>query len=186
MVVATLKHMLGYSLEQYSPDGNWSEDVYDRISCDRVLLSWCFRGVDSATHSRKTVCSANRSRSFDALIDPMNLEETYTQQFQRAIQKGGAAGVMYSCNMVNHMPAPASSYLAAKLRSWGFDGYRTTDGDGINGINDPHRQNYTTNVEDSIRLALVDGETDIDGAQRIFHKRQTVHVHAKLSDGNRR
>jgi hypothetical protein len=27
MVSATLKHVTGYSLEQYSPDGNWSEDV---------------------------------------------------------------------------------------------------------------------------------------------------------------
>jgi hypothetical protein len=27
MVSATLKHVTGYSLEQYSPDGNWSEDA---------------------------------------------------------------------------------------------------------------------------------------------------------------
>ena len=32
MAVATIKHVLGYSLEQWSPDGNWSEDVYDRIN----------------------------------------------------------------------------------------------------------------------------------------------------------
>ena len=27
MAVATIKHVLGYSLEQWSPDGNWSEDM---------------------------------------------------------------------------------------------------------------------------------------------------------------
>jgi hypothetical protein len=83
MVSATLKHVTGYSLEQcllrigpscsqpvagltlftwslygvlhctvlycrYSPDGNWSEDVYDRIN-------------------------------FDAVVSPMDLEETYEQ-----------------------------------------------------------------------------------------------------------
>ena len=37
----------------------------------------------------------------------------------------------YACNMVNHIPAPASSYLRDKLSSWGFTGYRTTDGDGM-------------------------------------------------------
>jgi hypothetical protein len=41
---------------------------------------------------------------------------------------------MYACNMVNHLPAVASPLLAGKLRSWGFTGYRTTDGDGIGGI----------------------------------------------------
>ena len=52
------------SLEQWSPDGNWSEDVYDRIN-------------------------------FDAVINPQDLEETYTQGFKRAISEGGAGGIMY-------------------------------------------------------------------------------------------
>ena len=50
---------------------------------------------------------------------------------------------MYACNMVDGVPAVASADIAGKLRSWGFTGYRTTDGDGINGISDPNRQNYT-------------------------------------------
>ena len=37
MAVATIKHVLGYSLEQWSPDGNWSEDKYDRINFDSVI-----------------------------------------------------------------------------------------------------------------------------------------------------
>ena len=67
-----------------------------------------------------------------------------------------------ACNKVNGVPAVANPRLSGMLRSWGFTGYRTTDGDGINGMNEPHRQNYTATVEDSIRLALTDGETDID------------------------
>ena len=32
MVAATLKHLLGYSLEDWSPDGNWSEHVFTRAN----------------------------------------------------------------------------------------------------------------------------------------------------------
>ena len=64
MAVATLKHVLGYSLEQWSPDGNWSEKVYTRLM-------------------------------FDSLLTPYDMEESYTQPFKRAIETGGAAGVMY-------------------------------------------------------------------------------------------
>ena len=50
---------------------------------------------------------------------------------------------------MNGVPAVASPDLAARLRSYGFSGYRTTDGDGIGGITDPHRQNYTATVEEA-------------------------------------
>ena len=54
---------------------------------------------------------------------------------------------------------------------------RTTDGDGINGISDPHRQNYMPTVEDSIRIAMVDGETDIDdGGTFGEHLADAVHA----------
>ena len=63
MAVATLKHLTGYSLEQWSPDGNWSADKFDRIF-------------------------------FDAEISPLDMASTYTPGFRRAIERGGAAGVM--------------------------------------------------------------------------------------------
>ena len=37
MAVATPKHVLGYSLEQWSPDGNWSERVYTRLMFDSLI-----------------------------------------------------------------------------------------------------------------------------------------------------
>ena len=90
------------------------------------------------------------------------MEDSYSLPFKRAIQVGGAAGVMYACNMVNHVPAVASADLAGRLRSWGFTGYRTTDGDGIGGISAPNRQNYTRTTAEAIRIAMTDGESDID------------------------
>ena len=84
--------------------------------------------------------------------------------------------------MVNHIPAPASSYLRDKLSSWGFTGYRTTDGDGINGMNDPQRQNYTASVLDSIRVAMVDGENDIDdGGTFSSHLAEAVNSNTGLN-----
>lgn len=130
MAVATLKHVAAYSLEQWSPDGNWSEKVYDR-------------------------------GSFNAVVSRYDLEDSYTQPFQRAIEHGGAAGVMYACNMVNKVPAVASADLATRLRSWGFTGYRTTDGGGIGHVSSK-AQNYTATVEAGINVSLVDGESDID------------------------
>eukprot|EP00039_Didymoeca_costata_P016468 m.297063 g.297063 ORF g.297063 m.297063 type:complete len:1003 (+) comp16396_c0_seq4:1603-4611(+) len=131
MAVATLKHFTGYSLEQWSRDGNWTENQYDRTT-------------------------------FDANISLLDMESTYSQPFKKAIMGGGAAGVMYACNKVNGVPSVANPTLRKLLDSFSFDGYRTTDGDGINGMNDPGRQNYTSNQEDSILVALRDGESDID------------------------
>eukprot|EP00040_Diaphanoeca_grandis_P026289 m.147112 g.147112 ORF g.147112 m.147112 type:complete len:1059 (-) comp30518_c0_seq1:206-3382(-) len=131
MAVATLKHVMAYSLEQWSPDGNWTEDKFDRAT-------------------------------FDSVLTPYDTEDMYKQPFKRAIEVGGAAGVMYACNMINGVPAVASIENANNLRSWGFTGYRTTDGDGIAGMNTPTRQNYTKTAEESIRVALTNGESDID------------------------
>ena len=96
LAVATLKHVLAYSLDYYSPDGNMSR-VTDRRS------------------------------TFDARVSAYDMADTYTQPFRRAIGRGGAAGVMYARNEVNGVPAVASADLAARLRAWGFDGYRTTE-----------------------------------------------------------
>lgn len=108
MAVATIKHVLGCvllhlyrpvclhvapafdttvdglvvdSLEQWSPDGNWSEDVYDRIN-------------------------------FDAVINPQDLEETYTQGFKRAIAEGGAGGIMYFSVQLFECDRPFAGCLA--------------------------------------------------------------------------
>ena len=72
MISSTLKHVTGYSLEQYSPDGNWSEDVYDRIN-------------------------------FDAVMSPMDLEETYFPGFKLAIEKGHAGGKPPSAHPHPHL-----------------------------------------------------------------------------------
>lgn len=53
---------------------------------------------------------------------------------------------------------------------------------GINGMNDPHRQNYTASVLDSIRVAMVDGENDIDdGGTFSSHLAEAVNSNTGLN-----
>eukprot|EP01044_Picomonas_judraskeda_P001554 COSAG03_NODE_94_length_13170_cov_67.181470_10_plen_481_part_00 len=61
---------------------------------------------------------------------------------------------------VNHVPAVANADIASRLRSWGFSGYRTTDGGGIGHLSGA--QHYAANQSQGIMLALKDGESDID------------------------
>jgi beta-glucosidase-like glycosyl hydrolase len=40
---------------------------------------------------------------------------------------------MYAVNEINGVPSDASVMLDNKLREWGFDGYRATDGGQVRG-----------------------------------------------------
>ena len=133
MAVATLKHVLAYSLENWSPEGNYS-----------------------------TAPAMYNRGQFDAMVSAYDLEDTYGQPFKRAIDAGGAAGIMWACDKVNGVPPPASTDLRDRLRSWSFDGYRTTDGNGICGMAEPNKRNFTDNRDVAVQLGLRDGETDID------------------------
>ena len=55
LVAATLKHVLGYSLEQWSPDGNWSEGYYKRNSFDSVISP--FDLEDSCVTNGTAICA---------------------------------------------------------------------------------------------------------------------------------
>ena len=70
-------------------------------------------------------------QTFDARVSLFDERDTYFRPFQTAIQKGGAAGVMYAANEYNGVPGCLSSYLREALASWGFAGYRCTDGGQI-------------------------------------------------------
>eukprot|EP00750_Incisomonas_marina_P026433 INCI5908.12.p1 GENE.INCI5908.12~~INCI5908.12.p1 ORF type:complete len:877 (+),score=138.79 INCI5908.12:217-2847(+) len=140
--VATLKHLAGYSLEDWSPSGNYTDHTYTR-------------------------------QTFNANISARDLNDTYLPAFQSAVVNGGAAGVMYACNELNGVPPLASSFLNGKLESWGFDGYRTTDGGQIGQTVSAHHWKPT--VEDVIGYALADGQTDIsDGSEFIQSLVETV------------
>lgn len=61
--------------------------------------------------------------------DEATIRDYYTAQFRRLIERSGATGLMSAYNSVNGTPAVADSFLLNDLarRSWGFDGYVTSD-----------------------------------------------------------
>lgn len=137
--VATLKHLVAYSLEDYSPPGAPHE--------------WM-------------------RQTFDARVSAFDLADTYTPAFRRAIVQGGAAGVMYAANSVNGVPACGDAALDALLHSWGFDGYRATDGGQIDNMVVGHK--FVPTLEQAITYAaaaesdIADGDDYKDGLVSAF------------------
>ena len=58
-----------------------------------------------------------------------NLRDYYTAQFRDLIQNSHVSGLMTSYNAINGTPSPADTYTANELaqRTYGFDGYTTSD-----------------------------------------------------------
>ena len=67
--------------------------------------------------------------TFDAEIDPRELQETYLPQFEAAVKEGGAWSVMCAYNRVDGKPACASTPLLDDVlrKRWGFQGYVVSD-----------------------------------------------------------
>ncbi|MCO5974846.1 glycoside hydrolase family 3 C-terminal domain-containing protein [Actinoallomurus soli] len=58
-----------------------------------------------------------------------NIRDYYTRQFRDLIQNAHVSGLMTSYNAINGTPAPADTYTANALaqRTYGFNGYTTSD-----------------------------------------------------------
>jgi beta-glucosidase len=58
-----------------------------------------------------------------------DIRDYYTAQFRSLVQDSHVAGLMTSYNAINGTPSPANTYTTDDLaqRTWGFDGYITSD-----------------------------------------------------------
>ena len=103
-VMAVPKHLGAYSLECYSTAGPTSYPD----------------------------CPVYRN-TFDALVDEMDLRETYYPAWEAAILEGGAQGLMCSYNMINSVPACSrGEMLRGTLEGeWGMDGFVISDADAV-------------------------------------------------------
>ena len=98
--------------------------------------------------------------NFNAIVSPYALASTYFPAFRKAVQEGGATGVMCSYNALNGVPTCASAFLNDVLRNkWGFKGYSTSDSGALEDIYTQHH--YANDSLHSVRPALVDGVTDV-------------------------
>jgi beta-glucosidase len=62
-----------------------------------------------------------------------NIRDYYTKQFQSLVENAHVAGIMTSYNAINGTPSPADTYTTNELleRTYGFDGYTTSDCDAV-------------------------------------------------------
>ena len=99
--------------------------------------------------------------SFDAVVSPHDLEDTYLPAFRAAVTAGGAGSVMCSYNALNGVPTCAdAALLQTRLRrDWGFTGYVVSDCDAVGDIAAFHH--YRPDDEQAAVAALRAG-TDLD------------------------
>jgi len=94
------------------------------------------------------------------------IRENFLVPFQAAVQGGHVASVMASYNEIDGIPSHINHWLLDKVlrQEWGFNGYITSDGEGLQMLVGTHRVAAT--YADAARLAIAAGvEYDLsDGA----------------------
>ncbi len=73
-----------------------------------------------------------------------NIRDYYTAQFRSLIQNARVSGLMTSYNAINGTPAPADTYTANELaqRTYGFNGYTTSDCGAVGDVYAPGSHNW--------------------------------------------
>jgi beta-glucosidase-like glycosyl hydrolase len=73
-----------------------------------------------------------------------NIRDYYTAQFKDLIENSHVSGLMTSYNAVNGTPAPANTYTVNELaqRTYGFNGYTTSDCGAVYDIYTPSRHDW--------------------------------------------
>jgi beta-glucosidase len=73
-----------------------------------------------------------------------NLRNYYTAQFRHLVQDAHVSGLMTSYNAINGTPSPADTYTANELaqRTYGFDGYTTSDCGAVGDVYAPGSHNW--------------------------------------------
>ena len=85
------------------------------------------------------------------------IRETYLVPFQAAVQEAHVGSVMASYNEIDGVPNHINHWLLDKVlrQEWGFDGYLTSDGDGLQMLVSTHHVAY--NMADAARQGLAAG-----------------------------
>ncbi|MDR0432771.1 MAG: glycoside hydrolase family 3 C-terminal domain-containing protein [Bifidobacteriaceae bacterium] len=99
-----------------------------------------------------------------------DLREYYLPAFQTATEEHGVASLMTAYNSVNGTPMPANEFLVKDVlrRTWGFDGFITSDCGAIDDVGGQHNwtppwQNHQVTRPEATAYSLKAG-TDIDCA----------------------
>ncbi|HEY3632888.1 MAG TPA: glycoside hydrolase family 3 C-terminal domain-containing protein [Jatrophihabitantaceae bacterium] len=87
----------------------------------------------TAKHYALNNVEANRLDG-DSITTEPDLHQYYLRQFQSLVEDDHVSGVMTSYNAINGTPGAVNTYTANQLaqRTFGFDGYTTSDCDAVN------------------------------------------------------
>jgi beta-glucosidase-like glycosyl hydrolase len=118
---------------------------------------WDANGTYDPQHGNITRHSVN------AAVSDYDLASTYLPAFRRSVEKGKAAGIMCSYNEVNGVPSCANKRLLQDLlrRTWGFDGYVTSDSGAVFDIYANHH--FCNNMTCAVGKAISAG-CDVESA----------------------
>src|SRR5207245_1872736 len=85
------------------------------------------------------------------------IRENFLLPFQAAVQEGHVGSVMASYNEIDGIPSHINYWLLAKVlrQEWGFRGFVTSDGDGLQMLVETHHVAATK--ADAARLAIAAG-----------------------------
>jgi beta-glucosidase len=97
----------------------------------------------TAKHYALNNVEDTRNRTSSETTDA-NLRDYYLKQFQSLIEDAGVSGLMTSYNAINGTPSPADTYTADAIarRSYGLDGYITSDCGAVSDIWNPASHNW--------------------------------------------
>ncbi len=95
--------------------------------------------------------------SFDAVVTPRDLRETYLPAFKATVQEAGAWSVMGAYNRTNGEPCCGSPTLIQKIlrEEWGFQGYYVSDCWAIRDFHENHK--VTATPDESVAMAVRNG-----------------------------
>lgn len=101
-------------------------------------------------------------------MDDRTLREYYTRAFKGVVQNTGVHSAMTSYNRINEIPSVANTYTIDTLlrRTFGFDGYVTSDCGAINDVYQNHKwqpdgYDHAVDAAEATALSIIAG-TDLD------------------------
>jgi beta-glucosidase len=95
--------------------------------------------------------------SFDAIVSPKDLRETYLPAFHACVTEAGAASIMAAYNRTNGEPCSGSTTLLQHIlrNEWKFGGYVVSDCWAIRDFHESHK--VTSSWEQSAAMAVTAG-----------------------------
>ncbi|HZC69154.1 MAG TPA: glycoside hydrolase family 3 C-terminal domain-containing protein [Jatrophihabitans sp.] len=110
-------------------------DGYQGETLDGQPTSRYLKVASTAKHYALNDVENNRHADSSDTTDA-NIRDYYTAQFRSLIEDSHVSGLMTAYNAINGTPAPANTYTANELaqRTYGFNGYTTSDCGAVNDV----------------------------------------------------